>query len=92
MPTETFKTDYGSVPKLAENNYPMWREKVRRAIMGTDAYEIVTREGPKLEGNNWDSCIEQRNWRKRRNDARGHPVFPMGQAGQFQVRTGLARE
>jgi len=52
MPTETFKTDYGSVPKLTENNYPMWREKVRRVIMGADAYEIVTREGPKLEGNN----------------------------------------
>jgi hypothetical protein len=61
MPTETFETDYGNVPKLSEYNYSMWREKVRRVIMGADAYEIVTRRGPELEGNTRDGCTEQRN-------------------------------
>jgi hypothetical protein len=44
MPTETFKTDYGNIPKLTENNYPRLKEKVRRVLMGADADYIVTRE------------------------------------------------
>jgi len=66
MPTGTFKTDYGNIPKLTENNYPMWREKVQRVIMGADVYEIVTREEPEPEGNTREGRTELRNWRKRR--------------------------
>jgi hypothetical protein len=41
MPTETFKTNHGNVPKLTELNYPISRDKVRRVLMGVDAYAIV---------------------------------------------------
>jgi hypothetical protein len=65
MPTETFKTYYGSIPKLTEDNNPMWREKVRRVIMGADAYEIMTREEPEPEGNTREGRSELRNWQNR---------------------------
>ena len=65
MPTETFKTYYGSIPKLTETNHPMWREKVRRVIMGADAYEIMTRDEPEPEGNTREGRTELRNWQNR---------------------------
>jgi len=58
MTTETFKSAYGNIPKLTENNYPMWKENVRRVIMGADAYEIMTREEPEREGNSRKGCTE----------------------------------
>jgi len=69
MPTETFKTEYGNIPKLTENNYLMRREKVGRVMMGADAYEIMTGEDPEPEGNTGEGGTELRNWQKRRNDA-----------------------
>jgi len=69
MPTETFKTDYGNIPKLTENNYPIWNEKVHRVLMGADAYYIVTREEPALEGKTANSRTSQHNWRTQRIDA-----------------------
>jgi hypothetical protein len=69
MPTETFKTNYGNVPKLTELNYPISRDKVRRVLMGVDAYAIVTREEPEPEGTSAAIRTEQLNWRTRRNDA-----------------------
>ena len=67
MTTETFKSPYGNIPKLTENNYPMWKEKekVRGVIMGADAYEIMTGEEPEPEGNTLEGRTELRNWRKR---------------------------
>jgi hypothetical protein len=46
----------------------MWKEKVRRVIMGADAYEIMTREVPEPEGNTREGRTELRNWQKRRNN------------------------
>jgi len=69
MPTETFKTDYGNIPKLTENNYPIWQEKVPRVLMGADAYYIVTSEEPALEGKTANSRTRQHNWHTQRNDA-----------------------
>jgi hypothetical protein len=51
MPTETFKSAYVEILKLTENNYLMWKEKVRRVIMEAEAYEIMTSEEPEPEGN-----------------------------------------
>jgi hypothetical protein len=51
MTIKTFKSAYSNIPKLTENNNPMWKEKVWRVIMGADAYEIMTREEPEPEGN-----------------------------------------
>ncbi|KAF8243940.1 hypothetical protein K440DRAFT_636657 [Wilcoxina mikolae CBS 423.85] len=76
MPTKTFKTDYGNVPKLTENNNPMWREKVRRVFVGADAYEIITREEPQQEGNTREGHAELCNCRERQNDA--HSIIYMG--------------
>jgi len=69
MPTETIKSIYSNIPKLTENNYPMWKEKVRRVIMGADAYKIMTREGPEPQRNNRDDHAKWRNWHKQRNNA-----------------------
>jgi len=69
MTTETFKSAYGNIPKLTENNYPMWNEKVRRVIMGADAYEITTRVEPEPEGNTRERRTELRSRQKRRNNA-----------------------
>jgi len=76
MPAETFKTDYSNVPKLTEYNYSMWRKKLRRVIMGADACETVTRTEAEPVDNIRDGRTEQRNWRKRRNDAQ--PIIYMG--------------
>jgi hypothetical protein len=81
MTTETFKSAYGNIPKLTENNYPMWKEKVRRVIMGADAYEIMTREEPEPEGNTREGRTELRNWRKRRNNAQS--IIYMGCSDQI---------
>jgi len=62
MTTETFKSAYGNIPKLTENNYPMWKEKVWRVIMGADACEIMTREEPEPEGNTREGRTELRTW------------------------------
>ena len=61
MTSETIKSAYGNIPKLTENNYPMWKEKVRRVIMGANTYEIMTREEPEPEGNTWEVGTELRN-------------------------------
>jgi len=58
MTPETFKSAYGNIPKLTENNYPMWKENVWRVIMGADAYEIMTREEPEREGNSREGSTE----------------------------------
>jgi len=69
MPTEIIKNHYGYIPQLTENNYPIWKEKVHRVLMGADAYYIVTREEAALEGKTANSRTRQHNWRTQRNDA-----------------------
>jgi len=33
MSNETFKTDHGNVPKLTEENYPVWKQNIRRVLI-----------------------------------------------------------
>jgi hypothetical protein len=42
MSNETFKTDHGNVPKLTEENYPVWKQNIRQVIIAKKAYNIVT--------------------------------------------------
>jgi len=42
MSNETFKTDHGNVPKLTEENYPVWKQKICRVLIAKKAYNIVT--------------------------------------------------
>jgi len=72
MPTKTFKSIYRNIPKLTENNYGMWQAKVRRVIVGADAYEIMTREEPEPEANTPEGCAKLHNWRTRRNNAQSN--------------------
>jgi hypothetical protein len=39
---EMFKTDYGFIPKLIHDNYPIWRKKVHLVLVAMRAYNIVT--------------------------------------------------
>jgi hypothetical protein len=62
MTTQTFHSASGNIPTLSENNNQMRKEKVRKVIMGGDAYEIMTREEPEPEGNNRDRGTELQLW------------------------------
>jgi len=42
MSNKTFKTDHGNVPKLTEENYPVWKQKICRVLIVKKAYNIVT--------------------------------------------------
>jgi len=42
MSNETFKTDHGNVPKLTEEKYPVWKQKIHRVLIAKKAYSIVT--------------------------------------------------
>jgi hypothetical protein len=42
MSNETFKTNHGNVPKLTEEDYPVWKQKIRRVLIAKKAYNIVT--------------------------------------------------
>jgi hypothetical protein len=41
MSNETFKTDHGNVPKLTEENNPVWKQQIRRVIISKKAYNIL---------------------------------------------------
>jgi hypothetical protein len=42
MSNETFKTNHGNEPKLTEENYLVWKQKIRRVFIAKKAYNIVT--------------------------------------------------
>jgi hypothetical protein len=69
MPIETIKTDHGNIPKLTDNNYPIWKEELRRVLMGAHAYYIVNREERAPEGKTTNSRTRKHNWRIQRHDA-----------------------
>jgi len=43
MSNETFNTGHGNVPKLTEENYPIWKQIIHRVLIAKKAYTIVTR-------------------------------------------------
>jgi len=51
MSNETFKTDHRNVPKLTEENYPVWKQNIRRVRIGKKANNIVTGVELLLVGN-----------------------------------------
>jgi len=42
MSNETFKTDHGNLPKLPEENYPLWKQNIRRVLITKTAYDIFS--------------------------------------------------
>jgi hypothetical protein len=51
MSNETFKSGHGYVPKLTEENYPIWKQRIRRVLITKKAYNIVTGVEPLPPGN-----------------------------------------
>jgi len=41
MINETFKTAHGNVPKLTQENYPVWKHKIRQVLITKKAYHIT---------------------------------------------------
>jgi len=69
MSNETFKTDHGNVPKLTEENYPVWKQKIHRVLIAKKAYDIVTGVGLLPVGNSVALCPLQASWHDRSNKA-----------------------
>jgi hypothetical protein len=38
----TFKTQHGNVPKLTKENYPVWKQNIRRVLIAKKTYDIIT--------------------------------------------------
>jgi hypothetical protein len=51
MSNETFKSGHSYVPKLTEENCPIWMQKMRRVLITKKAYNIVTCVEPLSSGN-----------------------------------------
>jgi len=62
MSNETFKTDHGNVPKLTKENYPVWKQKIRRVLITKKAYNIVTGVELLSVGNGVALCLLQESW------------------------------
>jgi hypothetical protein len=51
MSNKTFKSGHSYVPKLTEENCPIWMQKMRRVLITKKAYNIVTCVEPLSSGN-----------------------------------------
>jgi hypothetical protein len=69
MSNEIFKTNHGNVPKLTEENYPVWKQKIRRVLIAKKAYNIVTGVELLPVGNGVALRILQESWHDRANKA-----------------------
>jgi len=62
MSNETFKSGHGYVPKLTEENYPIWKQKIRRVLIAKKAYNIVTAVEPLPPSNHIALHALQEDW------------------------------
>jgi len=69
MSKETFKTDHGNVPNLTEENYPVWKQKIRQVLIAKKAYDIVTGVELLLVGNGVALHPLQDSWHDQANKA-----------------------
>jgi len=69
MSNETFKTNHGNVPKLTEENYPVWKQKIRRVLIAKRAYNIVSSAELLPVGNGVALRPLQETWHDRANKA-----------------------
>jgi len=69
MSNETFKTDHGNVPKLTEENNPVWKQKIRGVLIAKKAYNIVTSVELLPLGNGVALSPLQKRWHDRANKA-----------------------
>ena len=69
MTTDSFKTDHGFIAKLTHDNYPIWKQKIRRVLIAKKEYDIVTGIEPLPVGQGVALRPQQQNWHERANDA-----------------------
>jgi len=69
MSNEIFKSSHVYVPKLTEDNYPMWEEKIRQVLIAKKAYNIVTSVKLLPPGNGVSLVIQQDDWHHLANTA-----------------------
>jgi len=69
MSNETFKTDQGNVPKLTEENHPVWKQNIRWVLITKLAYNIVTGVELLTVGNGVALHPLQGSWHDRANKA-----------------------
>jgi hypothetical protein len=62
MSNETFKTTHGNVPKLSEENYPVWNQKIHQVLIAKKAYNIVTGAELLPSGNGITLCTLHEDW------------------------------
>jgi len=69
MSNKTFKTDHGNLPKLTEENYPVWKQKICQVLIAKKAYNIIT--GVKLlpVGHSVALHLLQESWHDRADKA-----------------------
>jgi len=72
MSNETLKTDYGNVPKLTEENYPVWKQMIGRVLIAKKAINIVTSVELLPVGNGVALRPPQESWHDRANKALAH--------------------
>jgi hypothetical protein len=69
MSNETFKSGHDYVRKLTEENYPIWKQKIRQVLITNKADNIVTSVEPLPPGNGVALRPLQENWHNRGNKA-----------------------
>ena len=69
MSNETFKSSHGYVPKLTEENFPIWKQKICRVLIAKKAYNIVTGVEPLPPGNGVALHALQEEWHDRANNS-----------------------
>jgi hypothetical protein len=67
--TTDFKTDQGFIAKLTHNNYPIWKQKMRRILITKKAYNIVTGIVLLPLGHGVALHPLQQNWHEKANEA-----------------------
>jgi hypothetical protein len=72
MSNKTFKTDHGNVSNLTEENYPVWKQKIRRVLIAKKAYNIVTGVELLPVGTGVALRLVQESWHDRANKALAH--------------------
>jgi hypothetical protein len=69
MSNETFKTDHGNVPKLTNENYPVWKQKICQVHIARKAQNIVSSVELLPLGNGVALRHLQVSWHDRANEA-----------------------
>jgi hypothetical protein len=60
--TQMFETDYGFIPKLTHDNYPILRKQLPLVLVAMSVYSIFTGDELLPEGNGSAALIVQMEW------------------------------